>query len=127
MSKYNDHIAIVGAGIAGLALGCFLQKYQIQNIVIERNNNISDEGAGISISPNGIRVIERLGLLKELKKKAFHNTSASFFSEYEHVLTNPVNVFTSTRSNIYEILKKEYLKIGGQILFDSEVTSINKK
>ena len=126
MSIYNDHIAIVGAGIAGLALGCFLQKYKIQNIVLERNNNISNEGAGISISPNGIRVIERLGLVKELKKKAFHNTSASFFSEYDHVLTNPVNVFTSTRSNIYEILKKEYLKIGGQILFDSEVTSINK-
>ena len=42
MSKYNDHIAIVGAGIAGLALGCFFQQYQIQNIVIERNNNISD-------------------------------------------------------------------------------------
>ena len=33
MSKYNDHIAIVGAGIAGLALGCFLQKYQIKNIM----------------------------------------------------------------------------------------------
>ena len=29
-------IAIVGAGIAGLALGCFLQKYQIQN---KRDNN----------------------------------------------------------------------------------------
>jgi len=126
MSKYNNHIAIVGAGIAGLALGCFLQKYKIKNIVFEKNNSILNEGAGISISPNGIRVIEHLGLKKELIKKAFHNTSASFFSEYDHILTNPVDVFTSTRSNIYEILKTEYLKIGGQILLDSEVTSINK-
>ena len=126
MSKYKDHIAIVGAGIAGLTLGCFLQKYKIKNFVIERNNNISNEGAGISISPNGALVLERLGLIEQLKNKAHHNISASFFSEYEHVLTNPVNVYTSTRANIYEILKNEYQKKGGQILFDNAVTSINK-
>ena len=59
------------SGYCWLSLRMFFAKYQIQNIVIERNNNISNEGAGISISPNGIRVIERLGLLKELKRKLF--------------------------------------------------------
>ena len=35
MNDYSEHIAIIGAGIAGLSLGCFLLKNDIKPIIFE--------------------------------------------------------------------------------------------
>ena len=59
MKNYSDHIAIIGAGIAGLALGIILKKNNIPNVIFERSPDVSENGAAISISPNGKRVLEK--------------------------------------------------------------------
>ena len=60
MTDYSNHIAIIGAGISGLALGCMLKKANIPAIIIERSSVVSNYGAGISISPNGRDVLSYL-------------------------------------------------------------------
>ena len=63
MNEYSNHIVIVGAGIAGLALGNILKMHNIPCVIFEKNENISEYGAGISISPNGLKVLEYLDCL----------------------------------------------------------------
>ena len=60
MQNYEDYIAIIGAGISGLALGCILKKADIPVIIFEKSTDISEYGAGISISPNGAKVLKYL-------------------------------------------------------------------
>ena len=50
MKNYSNHVAIIGAGIAGLTLGNIL-KNNIPNVIFEKSNNVKEQGAGISISP----------------------------------------------------------------------------
>ena len=38
MNKYHNHIAIIGAGISGLALGCILQEARIPVIIFEKSD-----------------------------------------------------------------------------------------
>ena len=65
MDKYHNHIAIIGAGISGLALGCILQEAKIPVVIFEKSNEVSNYGAGISISPNGIKILKNLKIYKE--------------------------------------------------------------
>ena len=62
MSDYSSSIGIVGGGIAGLIAGCTLQEQGIKTVVFERSKSLNTDGAGISISPNGLRVLEKLKL-----------------------------------------------------------------
>ena len=60
MHDFSSYIGIIGGGISGLTLGCTLKKYRINTIKFEKEPQLHDEGAGISISPNGLLALERL-------------------------------------------------------------------
>ena len=64
-------IAIVGAGVAGLALGCALSLRGLPVTVFERAAKLTDIGAGLQISPNGWKVLAALGVSDDLQRLAF--------------------------------------------------------
>lgn len=70
-------VAIIGAGIAGLATAIALQKHDGIDIQIyERASELRDIGAKIALGPNGMRALERLGVLEALDDDpAFRNRS----------------------------------------------------
>jgi salicylate hydroxylase len=76
MSKKN--IAIIGAGISGLMLGCILRENKIDCTLFERSKTISEYGAGISISPNGLLLLEQQEILDELNKNSCNPLSVCF-------------------------------------------------
>ena len=53
---------VAGAGVSGLTLALALAKVGATVIVLERNPVISEFGAGLQVSPNARRVLNRLGL-----------------------------------------------------------------
>ena len=53
---------IAGAGIAGLTLALTLAKFGATVVVLERNPVLQEFGAGLQISPNARRILDRLGL-----------------------------------------------------------------
>lgn len=55
-------VAIVGGGIAGLTAAIALQQRGIQADVYESARRIRDVSAGIWVAPNGMQMLERLGL-----------------------------------------------------------------
>ena len=62
-------IAIIGAGLGGCAAGCLLQSAGYEPIVYEQFEEITRLGAGIHLSPNVMRVLERIGIATELASK----------------------------------------------------------
>ena len=60
VNNYENSVAIIGAGISGLALGSFLKENDISCVIFGKSSNISEYGAGISISPNGKDVLKKI-------------------------------------------------------------------
>jgi salicylate hydroxylase len=60
-------ILIAGGGIGGLALALALAKAGRASTVLEHRDSFGAAGAGIQLGPNGIRVLQRLGLADALR------------------------------------------------------------
>ena len=80
MEDITKHIAIIGAGISGLALGIILKRYNIPCVIFEKSEKISEYGAGISLSPNGLKVLKDLDVFKKIKTHSCNPRNGIFFS-----------------------------------------------
>lgn len=70
-STISSHypVAIVGGGVAGLTLALALEKQGIHYVLIEAHDSLApDEGASIGLLPNGLRILDQLGLIDEIEK-----------------------------------------------------------
>ena len=127
MKNYSDHIAIIGAGIAGLTLGIMLKKNNIPNVIFERSSDVSENGAGISISPNGKRVLEKLEILDELQINSGNSAKSIFYSNLKEITTISTNILTTSRKCLHDALLNKYIDLGGNIKFNSELKDIEYK
>ena len=125
MNKYHNHIAIIGAGISGLALACILKKAHIPVVVFEKSKEVSDYGAGISLSPNGISVLKKLNILHDVISVSANPKKASFFSGNKKINTFDVDIVTTSRQVLYKSLYKKYNFLDGQILFDHQLVDLD--
>ncbi len=127
MKDYSNFIAIIGAGISGLALGIILQRNKIPCIIFEKSEKISEYGAGISISPNGLAVLNNLDVINDLKPLSRQPEQAIFFSNNKKINQIPINVFTTTRKSIYKVLLDKYQELKGEIYFGHEVVDVDNE
>ncbi len=65
----DANIVIAGAGIAGLAAALALARTGRAVTLLERRSENFEEGAGIQIGPNGMRILEALGVTPFLEGK----------------------------------------------------------
>ncbi len=70
-ARRSPRIAIIGAGIGGLAAACALRQRGIDVAVYERASELGEVGAGIQLGPNSVKVFRALGLGEALRKNAF--------------------------------------------------------
>jgi salicylate hydroxylase/6-hydroxynicotinate 3-monooxygenase len=66
----EPRIAIVGAGLGGLATAAVLKKFGIASTVYEQASAFARVGAGINVSPNATHALAELGLYDELMATA---------------------------------------------------------
>jgi salicylate hydroxylase len=59
-----EHAAIIGAGVAGLTAALALAKHGISSEIFEQAPALTEVGAGLQISPNASRILDRLGVLE---------------------------------------------------------------
>ncbi|WP_417308701.1 FAD-dependent monooxygenase [Devosia sp.] len=79
MSGNGRTIYIAGAGIAGMTLALALAKFGATVVVIERQPHVQEVGAGLQISPNARRILNRLGLDKALNEVAFEPSGIDIY------------------------------------------------
>lgn len=58
------HVAIIGAGTAGIATAIMLAKQNIQVSIFEKVETLDPVGAGLLLQPAGLAVFEHLGILE---------------------------------------------------------------
>jgi salicylate hydroxylase len=63
----SEPVLIAGGGIGGLALALALARTGRRSIVLEQRQRFAGSGAGIQLGPNGVRVLQRLGLADALQ------------------------------------------------------------
>ena len=130
MNKKN--IAIIGAGISGLMLGCILRENKIDCTLFERSKTISEYGAGISISPNGLLLLEQQEILDELNKNSCNPLSVCFkYSSgalIKKITSNEFgNILTTNRRDLIRALFNRYQSLDGEIIFNHQLELYDEK
>ena len=129
-------IAIIGAGIAGLTLANLIKKYTNHEFMVyEREESLSlEEGYGIQLATNSIKILNQLGFDKIDKEKIFHPKIIDFYNiQNEKICDLNLSKFNSSeakyttlqRSILIEFLKEDiytqHLRFGKKIKEVSEL------
>ncbi|KAI0152172.1 salicylate 1-monooxygenase [Hypoxylon sp. NC0597] len=94
-------IAIIGAGIAGLAAAIALKHHPAIDVQIyEKAAELKEIGASIALGPNGMRTLERLGVNNALDDEIAFRNKSKHPMIYRHWKTNEI---VSTDSHAGEV------------------------
>jgi 2-polyprenyl-6-methoxyphenol hydroxylase-like FAD-dependent oxidoreductase len=75
MEKSKLKVIIVGGSVGGQTLSLALEKANIDYVLLEKHESFSPEvGASIGIFPNGMRILDQLGLCDEIETRIVHPT-----------------------------------------------------
>ena len=66
---------VVGGGLGGMAAALALTRTGIDARVYEQAQQLSEVGAGVSLAPNGLRMLERLGLGEGISRAGARHVS----------------------------------------------------
>ena len=80
------HVAIAGAGIAGLTAAIALLKHPLITVSIyDKASELKEIGASIALGPNGLRTLEKLGLEKVIDDDNAFRGPSNLAMIYRHV------------------------------------------
>src|SRR6266852_85683 len=71
MAKKKPSIAIIGAGMGGLAVAATLRRVGIDAHIYEQAPRFQRIGAGIQMMPNSMKVLRGIGVEERLRRVAF--------------------------------------------------------
>ncbi len=132
-------IAIIGSGIAGLTLANFLhKKKKFDFMVYEKNESLPlDEGYGIQLSTNSIKLLNQIGFQNISNEKIYHPTGVDFYDIQSKKIcgldltqfNSDGNKYTTLqRSTLIEFLKddiySQHIRFGKRI---KEVSELKEK
>ena len=123
------NIAVIGAGVSGLTAGYALKKIGLEVEIFERSQSIDAFGAGITLSKNATLLLQDLGLMEVLSSKG-HYPLGSFIRDYKKAKvikfkTLDKNFITLDRRDLVLALSHRFEELGGSIILDSEIESID--
>ena len=103
-------IAIIGAGIAGLTLGNFLQKNSDYEFTIyEKGETLNlHEGFGIQLAVNSVSILNQIGFNELNKSDIFNPKTLDFYSDQDKICDLDLNQF-NTEEEKYTTLKRSSL------------------
>ncbi|MBB6109826.1 2-polyprenyl-6-methoxyphenol hydroxylase [Mucilaginibacter lappiensis] len=135
METNHKPVIIIGAGYAGLSLALFLKKAGITSTVFEAYPNAKNIGGGIGLAPNGINVLQELGLSKQVINAGkivdynnFRNYKGKFLAR---IKLNAIKKFGQPfvmipRAALQQILYQEVFEQGIEVNFQKRLKDINE-
>lgn len=138
MARPDCHVLIIGAGLCGIgvAISIALEGHQVS--VFESASQLHQVGAGIQITPNGVRLLRRWGVTEELASKAATPETFSIIrfdgrkvlahrKDYVRELKNRYgeSIWCVHRTDLQKELVTRAEKLGVRLFFDSRVRDVN--
>ncbi len=127
-------IAIIGAGIGGLTAAAFLHRSGHEVTVYESSPFLGEVGAGLQLSPNGTRVLERLGMSDRLRDICVtpERIVLRRWSDDAELLSTPLGHHAEDRwkAPYYNVYRPDLIELLAEstaevdIRFSSRVTSV---
>ena len=129
-------IAIIGSGIAGLTLANFLYKNKTHDFMVyEKNESLPlDEGYGIQLSTNSIKILNEINFTKINDEKIYHPKGVNIYNiqnkkicdlDLTQFNANDNKYATLQRSTLIEFLKDDiytrHIRFGKRIKEVSEL------
>lgn len=114
----SDNIAIIGAGLSGLALALCLHKQSIPCTIYEARSASLDIGGAIMLSPNALRILDAIGIYETIKPRGFEFTKLHFYTN------KPLDSYEFGGHSKYDY---DALRIYRYELIDALLASINEK
>lgn len=128
----GKRIAIVGAGIGGIALAILATQKGYQVSLFERDSKISTIGAGLTLWPNAMFVLQQMGLYEQIQALGGMPVYMRQFdqhgvmqNEFDIAKINTLSGFSSVsilRRDLMSVLDRTLADLGGNIHFNSAIT-----
>ncbi|KAM0550708.1 hypothetical protein ACHAPJ_008773 [Fusarium lateritium] len=82
----SPKVAIIGAGLSGLALALTLHQQGIETIAYEQQAAPLDIGGAVMLSPNALRVLDKLGVFERMEPRSYKFEESYFLSQDDKVV-----------------------------------------
>ena len=99
MTQARPHVVIVGSGIGGLFTANALVAHGIPVAVYEQAPEIGEVGAGVFLTPNGVRHLQRIGLGPAVEQWGARVGHGSHYFRHDGAPIAPVQVTDSSGWN----------------------------
>ena len=125
MEDYD--VVIVGAGIGGLALGCALASNGRKVCVLEARPQVIPSKRGLTLQPNGLETLQKLGLVDQVVRIGAKTTRLSWYEirkgplgtfDYS-ILDHPHNYLLTVVPSELELVLREVFSTKGGIIYNS--------
>ncbi len=131
-------IAIVGAGIGGAAAALALAMRGARVEVFEQAREIEEVGAGLQIGPNGVKVLDRLGVRQQVLGQANRPEAVALrrFTSGQEVARVPFGAKAVDRwgapmaqihrADLLDVLARQAVDCGAEFVTDAQVTGVQR-
>jgi 2-polyprenyl-6-methoxyphenol hydroxylase-like FAD-dependent oxidoreductase len=133
MKSENLHALIIGGGIAGPALALLLKKAGMSSVVYEAHQTLEDVGGGFTIAPNGMNVLEEIGIADSVagsgarvSEFCFRKQSGQVLARYPagNVETYRWPSVATSRTVLHRILMEEAARQGIQVEYHKRLKEL---
>lgn len=119
-------VIIVGGGPAGSAAAITLAKAGKKVLILEKGEKNREKPCGDGLMPDAQHMLEKLGVLAEVRKNAKEIISAQFFPPKGKPVEVPLSFLTLSRSRLDQILRDEAEKSGVTVTHGVEIKDIQE-
>jgi 2-polyprenyl-6-methoxyphenol hydroxylase-like FAD-dependent oxidoreductase len=134
MKSQNLHALIIGGGIAGPALALLLKKAGMSSAVYEAHQTLEDVGGGFTIAPNGMNVLEEIGIADavadsgaKVSEFRFRNQNGKVLARYRagHVEKYRWPSVATSRTALHRILMEGAARQGIQVEYHKRLKELS--
>jgi 2-polyprenyl-6-methoxyphenol hydroxylase-like FAD-dependent oxidoreductase len=126
----NRNILISGASVAGPALAFWLHRFGFQPTVVERAPAVRPGGYAIDFRGSSLRVLERMGLLPEVKRKQTHIGAITIVDRNSKKIASLPDGFTSGELEILRgdlaAVFYEATRATTEYIFDDSIAAVEQ-